>query len=164
MSGSVSKKMAALMNRGMDKMRHRGAFDVGTPTGQDFAGFDKTRQIVLVTFKRSGEAMPRPINHGVADGKVYVRTDATTGKIKRIRNNPRVLVAPSGLRGKPKGSAVAGLARILPESEHAHANKVIAANWSMPMTMLERTLDKSTQSFGVQMAYLEITPDSRSAR
>jgi PPOX class probable F420-dependent enzyme len=155
--------MTALMNRGMDKMRHRGAFDVGTPTGGDFTGFDKTRQIVLVTFKRSGEAMPSPINHGVADGKIYVRTDASTGKIKRIRNNPRVLVAPSGLRGKPKAPAVAGLARILPESEHAHANKVIAANWSVPMTVLERTLDKGAQAFGAPMAYVEVTPDSGSA-
>jgi PPOX class probable F420-dependent enzyme len=164
MSSSVSKKMVALMNRGMDMMRHRGAFDVGTPMGDDFTGFDQTRQIVLVTFKRSGEAMPSPINHGVADGKIYVRTDAATGKIKRIGNNPRVLVVPSGLRGKPKGAAVAGLARILPESERAHANKVISANWSTPMTVLEHTLDKGTQAFGVPMAYIEITPDSRPAR
>jgi PPOX class probable F420-dependent enzyme len=158
MPGSIGKKMTALLNRGMDKMRHRGAFDVGAPTGQDFTGFDRTRQIVLVTFKRSGEAMPSPINHGAADGKIYVRTDASSGKIKRIRNNPRVLVVPSGLRVKPKAPAVAGLARILPQSEHAHAKKVIAANWSVPMTVLERTLDKGAQAFSAPMAYVEITP------
>jgi PPOX class probable F420-dependent enzyme len=157
---NAAKKMSALMFRGMDKMRHRGSFDVGAmnPEGKDFTGFDKTRQIVLVTFKRSGEAMPSPINHGVADGKIYVRTDASTGKVKRIRNNPRVVVAPSNLRGKPKGPAVAGVARILPESEHAHANKVIAANWSMPMKALERSLDKSSGALGIPMAYIEITP------
>ena len=40
----------------MDNMRHRGAFDVGAvaPEGKDFTGFGKTRQILLVTFKRSG--------------------------------------------------------------------------------------------------------------
>lgn len=75
MAINVANRMSALMFRGMDKMRHRGAFDVGTPTGTDFTGFDTTRQIVLVTFKRSGEAMPTPINYGVADGKLYVRTD-----------------------------------------------------------------------------------------
>jgi uncharacterized protein len=128
------------------------------PGAKDFAGFDKTRQIVLVTFKRSGKAMPSPINHGVADGKIYVRTDASTGKVKRIRNNPRVVVVPSSLRGKPKGPAVAGEARILPESEHAHANNVIAANWSMPMKALERSLDKSSEALRIPMAYIEITP------
>jgi uncharacterized protein len=161
MAGSVAEAMGKLMFRGMDKMRHRSAFDIGalTPQGKDFTGFDKTRQILLVTFKRSGEAMPSPINHGVADGKIYVRTDASTGKVKRINNNPRVVVVPSSLRGKPKGQAVAGMARILPESEHAHAYKVIAANWSPPMKLFERSLDKGSAAFGIPTAYIEIAPE-----
>jgi uncharacterized protein len=159
-----AKTMSAWMFRGMDKMRHRGAFNVGIPTGTDFTGFDKTRQIVLVTFKRSGEAMPSPINHGVEDGKLYVRTDASTGKVKRLRNNPRVVVAPSGLRGQPKGPAVAGVARILPEDEHAHAEAVIASNWSLPMKLLERGLDKGSKTFDVAMAYIEITPTEPGTR
>ncbi|ORV14639.1 PPOX class F420-dependent oxidoreductase [Mycobacterium celatum] len=159
MADNAAKKMSAWMFRVMDKMRHRDAFDIGAnPEGRDFTGFDKARQIVLLTFKRSGEAMPSPINHGVADGKIYVRTDASTGKVKRIRNNPRVVVAPCNLRGKPKGPAVAAVAKILPESEHAHANQVIAANWSMPMKLLERSLDKSSEALRIPMAYIEITP------
>jgi PPOX class probable F420-dependent enzyme len=159
MGDSFVTKMNRLMFRGSDKLRHRGAFDVGTmtPTGTDFTGFDKARQIVLVTFKRSGEAMPSPINHGVADGKLYVRTDPSTGKVKRLRNDPNVVVVPCNLRGKPKGQAVAGVARILPESEHAHAEEAIAANWSLPMKVFERGLDKGSQAFGIDMAYIEIT-------
>jgi uncharacterized protein len=159
-AGNVAKKMIKLGFRGMDKMRHRSAFDVGatTPTGTDFTGFDKMRQIVLVTFKRSGEAVPSPINHGVADGKIYVRTDASTGKVKRVRNNPRVVVVPCSLRGKPKGQAVAGVARLLPESEHARADKAVAANWSLPMKIAERGLEKGGDALGIQMAYIEITP------
>ena len=160
MASNTAKKMSTLMFRGMDKMRHRGAFDVGgmTPKGEDFTGFGKTRQILLVTFKRSGDAMPTPINYGFADGKIYVRTDASTGKVKRINNNPHVVVVPSSLRGKPKGQPVAGLARIFPASEHAHADKVIAANWSMPMKVFERSLDKGGEAFGIPTAYIEITP------
>lgn len=158
MANSVSKKMGALMFRAMDKMRHRDAFDIGNPTGTDFTGFDKSRQILLVTFKRSGEAMPSPINHGVDAGKLYVRTDASTGKVKRIRNNPNVIVVPSSMRGKPEGHPVAGVARILPESEHAHAERVIAANWSLPMRLFERGLDKGSAVAGVAIAYIEITP------
>ncbi|MCV7257911.1 PPOX class F420-dependent oxidoreductase [Mycobacterium shimoidei] len=158
MAGRVTQKLGALMFRGMDKLRHRDAFDIGAPTGTDFTGFDKTRQVVLVTYKRSGEAMPSPINHGVADGKLYVRTDASTGKVKRIRNNPNVVVVPSNFRGRPKGQPVAGTARILPESEHAHADQAIAANWSLPMRLFERSLEKGSAAFGVPMAYIEITP------
>jgi len=160
MAGNATKKLSALLFRGMDKMRHRGAFDVAamTPEGKAFTGFGTTRQILLVTFKRSGEAMPTPINYGVAGGKIYVRTDASTGKVKRLRNNPRVVVVPSTFRGKPRGQAVAGHARVLPESEHAHADRVIAANWSKPMTLLERSLDKGGEAFGISTAYIEITP------
>lgn len=160
MAGDAPKKVSALLFRGMDKMRHRDAFNVGAvaPEGKDFAGFGNTRQILLVTFKRSGEGMPTPINYGVADGKIYVRTDPSTGKVKRLRNNPRVVVVPSTFRGKPKGQAVPGLARVLPESEHAHADQVIAGNWSMPMKVLERSLDKGGEAFGIPTAYIEITP------
>jgi PPOX class probable F420-dependent enzyme len=162
MAHDLVTTISKLMFRGTDKVRHRGAFDVGAvaPTGTEFAGFDKTRQIVLVTFKRSGQPMPSPINHGVADGKLYVRTDPGTGKVKRLRNNPRVVVVPCSLRGKPKGQAVAGVARILPESEHAHAEQAIAANWSLPMKLLERSIDKGSDAFGIDIAYIEITPEA----
>ncbi len=158
MPGTAVSAMSKLMFRGMDKLRHRAAFDIGEPTATDFAGFDRARQIVLVTFKRSGDAMPSPINHGVADGKLYVRTDASTGKVKRLRNDPRVVVVPCNLRGKPTGQAAAGIARILPEAEHAHADAVIAANWSPAMKLFERTLDKSSSAFDIPMAYIEISP------
>lgn len=156
--GTLAQTFSAMMFRGMDKMRHRDAFDVGAPTGSDFSGFEKYRQIVLVTYKRSGEAMPSPINHGMSDGKLYVRTDASTGKVKRIRNNPNVLVVASNLRGKPSGPVVAGVARILPGAEHAHAEAVIAANWSTPMKLFERSLDYGSQNMGMPMTFIEITP------
>lgn len=148
------------MFRGMDKMRHRGAFDVAamTPSGSSFTNFDKTRQIVLVTFKRSGEAVPSPIYHGVADGKIYVRTDASSGKVKRLRNDSRVVVVPCSLRGKPKGQAVAGLARILPLDEHPYVDRVIAANWSPPLKVFERSLVKASAALDIPSAYIEITP------
>lgn len=160
MADNVAANASKLFFRGMDRIRHRGAFDAAAmaPTGHDFTGFERVRQIVLVTFKRSGEAMPSPINHGVADGKLYVRTDATTGKVKRLRNNPHVVVVPCTLRGKPKGEAVSGIARILPEAEHAHAERAIAANWSLPMRVFERGLDKGSAAFGIPIVYIEITP------
>lgn len=156
--GNLTQTFSRLAFRGMDKLRAPEAFDIGDPTGTDFTGFDRYHQILLVTFKRSGEAMPSPINHGIADGKLFVRTDASTGKVKRIRNNPKVLVAASNLRGKPSGPVVAGVARILDEAERAHAEAVIAANWTLPMKVLERGLDRGSQAMGVPIAYIEITP------
>ena len=160
-AGGLGQTFSRMMLRGMDKLRAAEAFDIGAPTGTDFAGFGNYRQIVLVTYKRSGEAVPSPINHGVADGTLYVRTDASTAKVKRIRNNPNVLVAGCNLRGKPSGPVVAGVARILEESEHAHAAAVIAANWSLPMRLFERSLDVGSQAMDMPMAFIEITPADR---
>ena len=150
--------LSKAMFRAMDRMRHGDAFDIGTPTGTEFGGFEQTRQILLVTFKRSGEAMPSPVNHGIDGESIYVRTDASTGKMKRLRNNPHVVVVPCSFRGKPTGRSVAGIARILPEAEHAHADAVIAANWTPVMRVFERSLDMGSHAFGVATAYVEITP------
>jgi uncharacterized protein len=153
-------KMANLMFRGMDVIRHKEAFDESAyiPAAQDFSEFADIRQCLLVTYKRSGEAMPSPINFGLADGKLYVRTEAKMGKLKRMRNNPRVVLVPCSFRGKPKGRAVGAVARFLPEAEVAHADDVIAANWSLPMKAFERSLDIGSKRFDLPSVYVEFTP------
>jgi Pyridoxamine 5'-phosphate oxidase len=60
------------------------------------SGFDHLRghkYCLLVTYKRSGEAVPTPVWFGLGDGKLYVRSEAKVAKVKRIRNDARVRVA-----------------------------------------------------------------------
>lgn len=156
------ERIGALYFRGMDKLRDRRAFEVAdrAPTGHDFARFDTARQCLLVTYRRSGEPVPSPVNLGLSDGKLYLRTDASTGKVKRLRRDQRVVVVPCGLRGKPLGPSVSATARILPDAEVAHADSVIAANWSPPMRLIERLLDLASKRFDVPMVHVEITPDA----
>ena len=71
----------------------------------------------MTTYRRSGDEVTTPVNLLMADGKAYVFTAAERGKAKRIRNNPRVLLAPSTYGGKVTGPAQAGTARILDEEE-----------------------------------------------
>ncbi len=52
--------------------------------------------------------------------------DDTTWKLKRIRNNPEVEVAPFTMRGKPTGSAIHARAQILEGDESAYAGRAIA--------------------------------------
>jgi hypothetical protein len=56
------------------------------------------------------------------------------------------------------------VARILPESEQAHAEDVVALNWSLPMKVFERGLDKGSAAFGIDTAYIEITPEAPARR
>jgi PPOX class probable F420-dependent enzyme len=125
------------------------------PTATDFEALREHRQALLVTFKRSGEPMATPVNHGISDdGKVYFRSEPHVGKMKRIRHNPRVLVAPCTFRGKPLGPLAEGIARELNPPDSERAFELIKANWGAVMHTYERGLDVA----GVPEVYVEVAP------
>jgi len=71
------------------------------------------RFISVTTFKRDGTAVMRPLL-SVSDGRrLYAFTDLHSGKIKRIRRDPRVLLAPCWPGGKLRGAPIEGRAEIL---------------------------------------------------
>ena len=86
---------------------------------------DGQNYISLVTFRKSGVAVPTPIWFGEDDNKIYVMTRSDSGKYKRIRNNPEVRVAPCSIRGKITGPEFEARARILPPEDWPRARKTI---------------------------------------
>jgi uncharacterized protein len=148
--------MMPLQYKVNDRMRHRRAFEASREpaSAADLASFDGARQCLLVTFKRSGERVPTPVNFGIADGRLYFRSEPHVAKVKRLRRNPRVRVCPCTFRGKPTGPLVEGTARVLPESEGERAYSIIASNYRAEMKLVERTYDLT----GVPQAYVEVTP------
>ena len=72
------------------------------------------KYISLTTFRKSGVGIPTPVWFGESNEKLYVMTRGTMGKTKRIRNNPKVKVAPCTIRGKVTGPEFNAVARILP--------------------------------------------------
>jgi hypothetical protein len=82
-----------------------------------FSPIEDARYIVLTTFRRDGTPVPTPV-HVVSEGDVaYIRTFDPSGKLKRMRNNPEVEVAPSTARGKVTGASRRASARILAGAE-----------------------------------------------
>ena len=79
----------------------------------------RERYISLTTFRRDGSAASTPVWVVSDDGeRLLVWTGADTWKVKRIRRNPRVLVAPATMRGRELGERVEAQARVLgPEAE-----------------------------------------------
>jgi uncharacterized protein len=141
----------------MKAMRSRQAADATRQpaTAMDFEELRNFRQAIVVSYRRSGEPMPTPINHAVSDdGKLYFRSEPHVGKMKRIRNNPRVLVVPSTFRGKPRGAAAEGIARELSGAEAERAFELIRSNWGAVMRPYERGLDL----LGVPEVYVEVVP------
>lgn len=84
-----------------------------------FAG---QKYLNLETCRKNGAAVATPVWFAEDAGVLYIYSLANAGKVKRIRNSPRVRVMPCDVRGKPKGEWVEGAARILDAagSERAH--------------------------------------------
>ncbi len=85
--------------------------------------FDGQKYLNLETYRKSGQAMPTPVWF-VRDGdRLYVRTVDNSGKVKRVRNNPRVRVAPCEVRGELKAPWVEARATLV--NDPATAQRVV---------------------------------------
>jgi PPOX class probable F420-dependent enzyme len=93
-----------------------------------FAG---ERQILLTTYRRDGTPVGTPVHVAVEGDAAYVRTFDPSGKLKRIRNNPDVDIAPSTLRGRATGPSSRARARILEGDESVHAAQLLAAKYPL---------------------------------
>jgi PPOX class probable F420-dependent enzyme len=72
--------------------------------------------ILLTTFRKDGTPVPTPV-WCAKDGDALVAwTETNSWKVKRIRRNAVVAVAPCTARGKPLGPDVAGQAEVLDAS------------------------------------------------
>jgi hypothetical protein len=65
--------------------------------------FEKQAYLNLKTFRKNGVGVPTPVWFVEHQGLLYVYTIDGSGKVKRIRNNRSVQVAPCDARGKLLG-------------------------------------------------------------
>jgi len=107
------------------------------------------RYISLATFRKNGTPVYKPVWFGEENGHLYVMTNSKTGKVKRLRNNPEVRIAPATMRGKVIGPEFSARARFLKPEEFQHAQKLIKGKyWLARVPFIWRNTD----------TYLEITP------
>jgi PPOX class probable F420-dependent enzyme len=82
--------------------------------------FEKQKYLNLETFRKSGVGVRTPVWF-VQDGDVlFVRTVANSGKVKRIRNNSHVNIAPCKMDGTLLGDWVQAVTREVTDQETDH--------------------------------------------
>ena len=99
----------------------------------NFAHFAGHKYLNLETFKKSGESVKTPVwfaadpANGLAGSaaRLYAYTTGNSGKVKRIRNNSRVRVAPCDVRGKVLGDWLEARAEIITGTEAAYGDKLL---------------------------------------
>jgi len=100
------------------------------------------KYISLTTVRKNGTKVATPVWFGEDSDKLYVMTRSTMGKVKRIRNNPLVEVAPCTMRGGVTGDKLFAHARILPPEEHGHARQAINRKyWAARLPLIWRRTD-----------------------
>lgn len=148
--------MTSFPNRFYDRVRHRSAASLAgeEPTVSGFDHLRGHKYCLLVTYRRSGEPVPTPVWFGLEDRKLYVRSVADAGKVKRIRNDPRSRVAPCSARGKPLGPPAEGQARVLDQqNENELAEAALRAGYGLGRKIYEG----ACEAVGVNSVYLEVT-------
>jgi PPOX class probable F420-dependent enzyme len=107
------------------------------------------KYISLVTFRKDGTAVATPVWFAEREGRLYVMTRGDSGKVKRLRRDPRVRVAPSTIRGSVTGEAVEATARVLPENE-----------WTVPKALIRKKyFFARLPIWSPKNIYLEIKPE-----
>lgn len=100
------------------------------------AQFSGKKYISLESFRKNGQGVAVPVWFAEEGGVFFVYSEGESGKVKRIRNNPRVRVAPCDARGGVKGEWVNATARILDGAEARHADDLLNAKYGLLKRML----------------------------
>ena len=98
-----------------------------------FAEFRDHKYLSLETLKKNGEGVKTPVWFAAdpasdlvgKEARLYIYTIGNTGKVKRIRNNHRVKIAPCRIKGEPLGEFVDASAEIITGEEAARATKLL---------------------------------------
>jgi PPOX class probable F420-dependent enzyme len=127
---------------------------VGAPRTGSIEDVEAHKRALVVTYRKDGTPVPTPVWAAADGGRLYVRSERACGKVKRLRKDPRVLIAPCTVRGKPLGPPFEATGRLLAPREEPRAERALVRRYGLGRALFEWTIDR----LRVDMGYLEIVP------
>jgi PPOX class probable F420-dependent enzyme len=117
--------------------------------------FTKQQYLNLETFRKSGVGVRTPVWFVQEDETLFVRTIANSGKVKRIRNNGQVKIAPCKVDGTPLGDWLPATARELTDEQIARkVDRLLDRKYGL----MKKVFALSSSIKGYQYTVLEINP------
>lgn len=86
------------------------------------SSFENTSYINLETYRKDKQGVKTPVWFVQENNTIYVVTKEKTGKVKRIKNNSEVKIAPCDYKGAIRGTWVSGRAYLVDSLEK---NKIL---------------------------------------
>ena len=106
------------------------------------------KYLSLTSFRRDGTGVATPVWFVEADGRLLVETDAGSYKVRRIRRNPQVTIAPCTATGRLRGTPMPAWAELLPNAEVARVDRLMGDKYRVdllfikPLRMLQAALHR----------------------
>jgi len=119
------------------------------------AQFARAKYISLETFRKTGVGVRTPVWFAAdpaAPEMFYVYSEADAGKVKRIRNNQHVRVAPCSVRGTLRGAWVDGQAHLIDGEEAEKGQELLRRKYGW----MKRIGDFFSRGMGHKQAMLQI--------
>ena len=123
---------------------------------ESFEHFRRADTVLLTTRRRDGRTVDTPVNVAIdAEGRGYFRTDAASGKAKRLANFPGVRLAPCTRRGRPQGSDQPGVATRVVGADADAAARLLATRFPIIQGKLVPLTDRLRPR---EVAYYRLVP------
>jgi len=102
------------------------------------AELDRHRYLSLATFRRSGGEVATPVWFAAEGGALWVVSAGDSGKVKRLRNSPRVRIAPCDARGGPRGPWQEARAQLVTDGARiARGHAALRAKYGWQVRLLD---------------------------
>jgi uncharacterized protein len=103
------------------------------------------KYLSVTSFRRDGGQVATTVWFVQEGGRLLVETDLHSFKVKRIRRNPTVRVAPCTATGRVLAEVVTARARLLPASEVDRVHRLIERKYRVDLVFLKpiRALQKA---------------------
>ena len=96
----------------------------------------KGKYLSLKSFKRDGSGVSTPVWFVEENGRLFVRTDGDSFKVKRIARNPSVTVAECSASGRLRGEPIAAHAEIHRNGEAQHVDELMARKYRLDKILI----------------------------
>ncbi|HMG36700.1 MAG TPA: PPOX class F420-dependent oxidoreductase [Blastocatellia bacterium] len=91
--------------------------------------FRDKKYLSVESYRRNGQAVATPVWFVQQDTTFYIYSLADAWKVKRMRNNPRVRIAPCDMRGRITGEWVDASARLCESDEASRGHALLDSKY-----------------------------------
>jgi PPOX class probable F420-dependent enzyme len=135
--------------------------EVAVTASPALARFARQKTVLLTTYKRDSNPVATPVSIAVEGSCAYVRSFEKAWKVRRMRNNSAVELAPCTTLGRPTGPAASLQARRLQGEEARPAARLLARKYPLLQRVLVPSMHRLGRAKTGRTVHFELTSNGQ---